>query len=88
MPSLEALVLKALLRETQKKVAEAIGVEPTNFSRFINNNGHNLPFSKVCEMFDVLALEVVDPNDASMVCVSREELQALRTLARKGLEVA
>lgn len=88
MPSLEALVLKALLRETQKKVAEAIGVEPTNFSRFINNNGHNLPFAKVCEMFDFLALEVVDPNDPSVVCVSREELQALRTLARKGLEVA
>lgn len=88
MPSLETMVLKHVAPLTQKKVAEAIGVEATNFSRFINNNGHSLPFAKVCELLEYLGLEVIAPSDDSMVCLSREEYQALRTLARKGLEVS
>jgi len=41
MASLEAMVLKRVAPLTQKRVAEAIGVEPTNFSRFLNNSGRD-----------------------------------------------
>lgn len=88
MASLEAMVLKRVAPLTQKRVAEAIGVEPTNFSRFLNNSGHRLTFAEFCQLLDVLELDVVAPGDDSMVCLPREEYQALRTLARKGLEVA
>ncbi|MBB3012033.1 hypothetical protein [Cupriavidus alkaliphilus] len=55
---------------------------------FLNNSGHRLTFAEFCQLFDVLELDVVAPGDDSMVCLPREEYQALRTLARKGLEVA
>ncbi|AHB08508.1 hypothetical protein U875_14165 [Pandoraea pnomenusa 3kgm] len=70
---------------TQKKVAELIGVEPTNFSRFLNNNGHSLPFAKFCELFDVLGIEAVAADDSSTVTISREEYESLRFFARKGI---
>ncbi|MGA4275600.1 hypothetical protein ACKZDW_02345 (plasmid) [Ralstonia syzygii subsp. celebesensis] len=88
MPSLESIVHSRVAPLTQKKVAERIGVEPTNFSRFLNNSGHRLTFAEFCQLFEVLELEVVVPGDSSMVCLSRDEYQALRTLARKGLEAA
>lgn len=88
MPSLESMVLKRVAPLTQKKVAESIGVDATNFSRFLNNSGHRLSFAEFCALFDVLELDVVAPGDDATVCLPREEYQALRTLARKGLEVA
>ena len=88
MPSLESMVLNRVAPLTQKKVAERIGVDATNFSRFLNNSGHRLSFAEFCALFEVLELDVVAPGDDSMVCLPRDEYQALRTLARKGLEVA
>ncbi|WP_144409779.1 CII family transcriptional regulator [Cupriavidus basilensis] len=85
MPSLESMVLNRVAPMTQKRVAELIGVEPTNFSRFLNNSGHNLPFAKVCQLLDVLELDVVAPGDGSTVCLPREEYEALKCLAKKAL---
>ncbi|MGT2493096.1 CII family transcriptional regulator [Cupriavidus basilensis] len=86
MPSLESAVLSRVAPMTQKRVAELIGVEPTNFSRFLNNNGHSLSFAKVCQLFEVLELDVVAPGDGNVVCLPRAEYEALRCLAKKGLE--
>ncbi|MGT2505700.1 CII family transcriptional regulator [Cupriavidus basilensis] len=86
MPSLESAVLSRVAPMTQKRVAELIGVEPTNFSRFLNNSGHSLSFAKICQLFEVLELDVVAPGDGSTVCVPRAEYEALRCLAKKGLE--
>ena len=88
MPSLESMVLNRVAPMTQKRVAELIGVEPTNFSRFLNNSGHSLSFAKICQLLEVLELDVVAPGDASVVCVPRAEYEALRCLAKKGLEGA
>lgn len=86
MHRLETLVLNRVAPMTQKKVAEDIGVEPTNFSRFLSNKGHSLPFAKFCELFDVLGIEAVASDDDSTVTISREEYESLRFFARKGIE--
>ena len=57
MPSLESMVLNRVAPLTQKKVAERIGVDATNFSRFLNNSGHRLSFAEFCALFDVLELD-------------------------------
>ena len=88
MPSLETMVLNRVAPMTQKRVAEAIGIEATNFSRFLNNSGHRLSFAEFCRLFEVLELDAVAPGDASIVCVPRDEYDALRCLAKKGLESA
>ncbi len=90
----EIVVVGRIARHTQKAVAEAIGVEPSNFSRFHNGRGHGLQLKKFCELLAFLGVDLsklADDDEAGApdqdtVTISRAQYEALRTLAMKGLE--
>lgn len=90
----EIVVMRRIAQHTQKAVAEAIGVEPSNFSRFHNGRGHGLQLKKFCELLAFLGvdLSLLADDDAGaaptteMVTITRAQYDALRTLAMKGLE--
>lgn len=89
----EIVVMRRIAQHTQKSVAEAIGVEPSNFSRFHNGRGHGLQLKKFCELLAFLGVDLSQLADddetapaAEMVTITRAQYEALRTLAMKGLE--
>ncbi|MGK2829219.1 hypothetical protein ACSI5F_03820 [Ralstonia pseudosolanacearum] len=90
----EIVVVRRIAQHTQKAVAEAIGVEPSNFSRFHNARGHGLQLKKFCELLAFLGIDLsllADDDGAAaaaeeMVTIPRTQLDALRTLAMKALE--
>lgn len=94
----EVVVVRLIAQLTQKAVAEAIGVEPSNFNRFHNGRGHGLQLKKFCELLAFLGIDLSklvqdDPSmtDQDTVTITRAQLEALRTLAEigmKGLEAA
>lgn len=90
----EIVVVRRIAQHTQKAVAEAIGVEPSNFSRFHNGRGHGLQLKKFCELLAFLGvdLSLLADDDAGaapatdMVTITRAQYDALRTLAIQALE--
>lgn len=92
----ESVVMRRIALHTQKVVAEAIGVEPSNFSRFKNSSGHGLQLKKYCELLAFLGIdlsqligeEATDATSDETVTIPRAQFEALRTLAKQALEVA
>ncbi|GAQ30238.1 hypothetical protein SAMD00023378_3921 [Ralstonia sp. NT80] len=89
----EIVVMRRIAQHTQKAVAEAIGVEPSNFSRFHNGRGHGLQLKKFCELLAFLGVDLSQLAEADeaapaadMVTITRAQYDALRTLAIQALE--
>lgn len=89
----EIVVMRRIAQHTQKSVAEAIGVEPSNFNRFHNGRGHGLQLKKFCELLAFLGVDLSQLTDddgaappPEMITISRARYDALRTLAMTALE--
>ena len=89
----EIVVMRRIAQHTQKAVAEAIGVEPSNFNRFHNGRGHGLQLKKFCELLAFLGVDLTQIADADeaapaaeTVTITRAQYDALRTLAMQALE--
>lgn len=90
----EIVVMRRIAQLTQKAVAEAIGVESSNFSRFHNGRGHGLQLKKFCEMlaFVGIDLSLLSDDDEGagapspeMVTITRAQYDAMRVLLRHSL---
>jgi hypothetical protein len=79
----ESAILRALAEHGQATVAGATGISETKLSRFMSDGG--LSLSEVSILFTSLGLAVFDTGNAEVATVPREELNALRILARRGL---
>ena len=77
----ESLILRRLAAVHQKTVAVAIGSDEGTVSRFASGE-RGLRIHQVGPAFDALGLKLVPINEVS---IPREELEALRVLARKSL---
>lgn len=73
----------ALLREGQGELASIWGVDQTTVGRKTNNQ-LGIKLSEFAEAMDFLLIQVITP-DENVELIDRDELQALRTLAKKGL---
>lgn len=91
----EIVVVRRIAQHTQKAVADAIGVEPSNFSRFHNGRGHGLQLKKFCELLEFLGIDLSQLVDeeggagavsAETVTITRAQFEALRTLAALGMK--
>ncbi|AOY93812.1 hypothetical protein BKK79_19905 [Cupriavidus sp. USMAA2-4] len=91
----EVVVVRRIAQHTQKTVAEAIGVEPSNFNRFHNGRGHGLQLKKFCELLAFLGIDLSqlagdddEPGQPAqdMVTITRAQFEALRTLAEIGMK--
>lgn len=74
----------ALLRLGQAKLAEIWGVDASEAGRRLNGQ-RNIPFDDFADALDSLGVQIVT-SDQEMAIVPRDELEALRTLARKSLD--
>lgn len=74
----------ALLRLGQGKLADVWDVDASEAGRRLNGQ-RNIPFNDFAKALDALGIELVTP-DQNAVTVPKDELHALRTLARKSLE--
>ena len=74
----------ALLRLGQVKLAEIWDVDASEVGRRLNGQ-RNISLADFCCAIDALGIELVTP-DQGTVPVTREELNALRVLARKSCE--
>ena len=73
----------ALLKHGQVKLAEHLGISSTELSKKINGeNGWKL--EQIAAALDFVDVHLITEGD--LVLVSKDELEALRTLARKSLE--
>lgn len=75
----------ALLRMGQQRLADIWKCDASEAGRRLNGQ-RNIPFDDFCAALDVLGIEIVTP-DQQAVTVPKDEWTALRTLARKSLEV-
>lgn len=84
----EGAVLRALARKTQVAAAQECGVSDVRISRFVADSpdGGTLRLSEVAALFASLGLVAIESDAREVVTLPREELDALKTLARKGLE--
>lgn len=83
----ESAVLRALARKTQVAAARESGLSDVRVSRFVSDSpdGGVLRLGEVAALLAALGLVVVDSDAREVVTLPREELDALRTLARKAL---
>ncbi|MEF3066328.1 CII family transcriptional regulator [Pandoraea apista] len=89
MRTVESVILEKIAPITQKTVAEDIGVNNTNLSRYLSDKGHRLSFPEVCALLDRIgitgdALAAAVGSDR-VVVIAREEYDSLRFFARKGI---
>lgn len=84
---IQSRVLRALADHGQRAVAEAAGISETRLSRWKSGDaaGGGLHLSEVASALAALRLAVVDAAGGETVTVTREEYDALRTLARRAL---
>jgi hypothetical protein len=74
----------ALLRLGQRRLAEIWGVDESEAGRRLNGQ-RNIPFDHFARALDELGIHLITP-DEDLVTIPREELDALRVLAKKGLQ--
>lgn len=79
----ESAILRALAEHGQSKVAEATGISETKLSRFKSDGG--LCLAEVAHLLAALGIAVYDACSVEVATLPREELNALRTLARRAL---
>lgn len=79
-------VLRALADRSQTATATAADITESRLSRWKNadDNGGGLHLSEVARVMAALGLAVVE-TEADLIAVTREEYDALKTLARKSL---
>lgn len=75
----------ALLRYGQVKLAEIWDVDTSEVGRRLNGQ-RNVSLDDFCKALDGLGMELITP-DQNAVPVPKDEWIALRTLARKSLEM-
>jgi hypothetical protein len=77
-------LIAVLLTHGQVKLAECVDVSASEISKKINgDNGWTL--EQLAKAFDFVGAQVI-PGDETIAVVKRDELIALRTLARKSLQ--
>ncbi|OJY23559.1 MAG: hypothetical protein BGP02_04625 [Pandoraea sp. 64-18] len=95
----ENVVVGLIAKRTQIAVANALGIDRTNFNRFHNSRGHGLSLKKFCEMLELLGLDLSRlegapeiPDDVDTVTMPRAEYEAMlerqdamRTLLKHSL---
>lgn len=95
----ENVVVGLIAKRTQVAVANALGIDRTNFNRFHNSRGHGLSLKKFCEMLELLGLDLSRlegapdiPEDIDTVTMPRAEYEAMlerqdamRTLLKHSL---
>jgi len=79
----ESSILRALAEQGQSKIAEATGISETKLSRFKSEGG--LCLQEVANLLTTLGLAVFDTGSVEVATLPREELNALRILARRAL---
>lgn len=75
----------ALLRMGQQRLADVWKCDPSEAGRRMNGQ-RNIPLDDFCSALDALGIDIVTP-DQNAVTVPKDEWIALRTLARKSLEI-
>lgn len=85
--NIESEILRALAERGQSATASSAGITPTRLSRWkrTGSDGGGLFLSEVAEVLAALGMIVVDTTDSETVTVQRDELDALRVLARRAL---
>lgn len=85
---IETVILRTLSERNQTETATAIGVTGARLSRWKmidSGQGGGLHLPDVAELLATIGLAVVDTNNADLITLSRDEYNALRTLARRSL---
>ena len=82
---IQSLILRRLAQEGQRRTADAIGVNDSQLSRFTGGDA-GLKFDQLCQMLAELGLTVVQSAGGETVTITAEKYNALRVLAREGLE--
>ena len=82
----ESAILRGLARTTQVAASQASGISDVRISRFVSDSpdGGTLHLGEVAALLAALGLVVVDGDAREVVTLPRDELDALRTLARKA----
>jgi len=73
-----------LLRFGQVKLAEIWDVDTSEVGRRLNGQ-RNISLDDFCKALDELGMGLTTP-DQNLVCVPKDEFEALRVLSRKALE--
>lgn len=79
----ESAILRALAEQGQSTIAQATGISETKLSRFKSDGG--LCLQEVATLLTTLGLAVIDTGSVEVATLPREELNALRVLARRAL---
>lgn len=82
--SLQSLILRQIASVKNSTVAEAIGHDESHVSR-VTSDERGLKISELENFFTALGLRVIQ-CDGQVVQLPKQELEALRVLARKALE--
>lgn len=84
---LETSILKTLSEKGQSKASEVSGISETRLSRFKGDckNGGGLSLGEFAKVLHALGMTVFDASSTEVVTVRREELEALKVLARRAL---
>lgn len=80
----ESLILRRVAEVGQKHICDVMGKDPSTVSRMFSGK-LGIPINELEDLLSALGLTLIDQNLAE-VNLSKEEYQALLTLARKGLE--
>jgi len=78
------MLTTALLRKGQSSLAEIWGVDSTTVGKRLTDQ-LGMKLSEFCAALDALGIRVIGPDEDS-VTISRKRYEALRELARDGLE--
>lgn len=80
----KAHLIAILLRHGQSKLGECLDVSASEISKKINgDNGWTL--EQLAKAFDYVDAQII-PGDETVVVMKRDEVNALRTLAKKALQ--
>lgn len=85
MSDIKQRLTTALLREGQEKLANFWKVDQTTVGRRLNDNS-GMKLSEFADALDFLGIKILTP-DEQLETIPTDELHALRTLAKKGLDV-
>jgi len=82
--NLEVLLLRKVAEVSQKEVAEAIGRDTSTTSRIFSGKT-GVHIDEMEDFFTALGLKVIE-CDGEIVTLTKKRFEALRELARDGLE--
>lgn len=84
LASVESLILRRASTVKQSNLAAATNRAESHISRILSGD-NGIRINELHTFLDALGLSIVESGDTD-VRLSQDEYQALRTLARKGLE--